>query len=45
MTAAFEQLASGDSLTPLLFELDALGLLVLAAAVAIFLIRYSAGRG
>lgn len=41
VTAAFEQTPSSDELTRLLFELGALGLLVLAIAVAIFLVRSS----
>ncbi|MGH3540854.1 MAG: phosphate-starvation-inducible PsiE family protein [Mycobacterium sp.] len=45
VTAAFEQPRSDKELTRLLLELGALGLLVLAIAAAIFMIRYSARRG
>lgn len=44
VTAAFEQSPSGAELNRLLFELGALGLLILAIAAAIFLLRYSAWR-
>lgn len=41
VTAAFEQSPSGEDLNRLLYELGALSLLVLAVAVAIFMLRYS----
>ncbi|MBS9532855.1 hypothetical protein KIH27_04545 [Mycobacterium sp. M1] len=41
VTAAFEQNPTGDELTRLLYELGALGLLVLTVAAAIFLLRFS----
>lgn len=44
VTAAFEQSPSGDDLNRLLYELGALGLLVLAIAAAIFMLRSSAQR-
>lgn len=44
VTAAFEQPRSHEELNHLLLELGALGLLVLAIAAAIFMIRYSARR-
>lgn len=42
VTAAFDQSPSENALNRLLFELGALGLLVLAIAAAIFLVRFSA---
>jgi uncharacterized membrane protein (DUF373 family) len=45
VTAAFEQPHSKEELTRLLLELGALGLLVLAIAAAIFMIRHSARHG
>jgi uncharacterized membrane protein (DUF373 family) len=44
VTAASEQVHSDKELDRLLFELGALGLLVIGIAAAIFMIRYSSGR-
>ncbi len=45
VTAATEQVHSDKELDRLLFELGALGLLIIGIAGAIFMIRYSARRG
>ena len=44
VTAASEQVHSDKELDRLLFELGALGLLIIGIAAAIFMIRYSARR-
>ena len=44
VTAASEQVHSDKELDRLLFELGALGLLIIGIAAAIFMIRYSSGR-
>jgi F0F1-type ATP synthase assembly protein I len=44
VTAASEQVHSDKELDRLLFELGALGLLIIGIAAAIFMIRYSAQR-